>query len=200
MTSPLTHLPAPAPSGDPSATCLVECGDETLAQTVQGFLLVFRGRKWAAIARQLRSFDAEEWHGAIVTNYRRELDGLADDRLRDAASLIDALPDDALSRLDAELLDMAGGTLEFYNLLHSTTPFRVRARLQALNVLPMLKWEFVGMDDATDRIRRRIDAGKSVWDAFLAIWQLGGYVLQRFEVGLPFRMYGPSAGLDPSIS
>ncbi len=50
--------------------------------------------------------------------------------------------DIARARFDPDLLDVSGANLEVYNLLHSTTPFRVKVRLQALAVLPMLKWEF----------------------------------------------------------
>ncbi len=156
-------------SSAPLLTVLAEHGQDTLVQSAQGFLLVFRERSPAAIARQLRNFDAEEWRPDIARTFRQELDGLAPERLRDASTLLAECKGDARTRLDTDILDVAGANLEVYNLLHSTTPFRVKARLQALAVLPMLKWEFWQMDDSIDRVRRRIDAGKSVWDAFLEI-------------------------------
>jgi len=176
---------------------LVQCGNETLVRSAQGFLLVFRDRKWPEIVQQLRSFDAEEWHLAILNSYHRELEGLDIERLRNAADLLSSLPSEAHGRLDQNLLDMAGSNLDFYNLLHSTTPFRVRARVQALTVLPMLKWELLSMDDNIDRVRRRIDAGKSVWDAFLEIYPGKVAILKRIAnaaVG-PAAWRGNLAGL-----
>lgn len=158
---------------------LAQCGDELLVRSAQGFLLVFRDRKWSDIVRQLQNFDAEEWHLAMLNSYRRELEGMAVERLRDASDLLAALTPQAYDCLDRNLLDMAGSNLEFYNLLHSTTPFRVKARVQALNVLPMLKWEFLSMDNNIDRVRRRIDAGNSVWDAFLEIYPGKVAILKR---------------------
>jgi len=158
---------------------LAELGADILVQSAQGFLLVFRERSRDAIARQLRSFDAEEWRHGIEKTFRRELEGLALDLLRDAAPLLDACDNEAMARLDADVLNVAGANLEVYNLLHSTTAFRVRARVQALAVLPMLKWEFCRMDDSVDRVRRRIDAGKSVWDAFLEIYPGKAAILRR---------------------
>jgi hypothetical protein len=153
----------------PSLTVLAKHDQDTLVQSAQGFLLVFRARTPADIARQLRSFDAEEWRPGIAKTFRQELDGLLPERLRDASTLLDECKGGARARLDTDILDVSGVNLEVYNLLHSTTPFRVKARLQALTVLPMLKWEFWQMDDSIDRVRRRIDAGNSVWDAFLEI-------------------------------
>lgn len=168
------------PDGDQDAARpLVQLGEHLLVQSAQGFLLVFRGLEWPRIVRQLDTFDAEEWHHTMPKSFHRELAGLDLERLRDAADLLSALVPAALARLDRTLLDMAGGNLDFYNLLHSTTPFRVRARMQALTVLPMLKWEFLGMNDNTDRVRRRIDAGKSVWDAFLDIHPGKAVILRR---------------------
>jgi hypothetical protein len=51
--------------------------------------------------------------------------------------------------------------------------------VQALTVLPMLKWEFLSMDNNIDRVRRRIDAGNSVWDAFLEIYPGKVAILKR---------------------
>jgi hypothetical protein len=158
---------------------LAQRGALSLVQSAQGFLLVFRGRSWAQISQQLKTFDAEEWHHAMPKSFRRELEGLDLEQLRDATELLTVLAPDAQACLDRTLLDVSGSNLEFYNLLHSTTPFRVRARLQALTVLPMLRWEFLGMDDNTDRVRRRIDAGKSVWDAFLEIHPGKAAILRR---------------------
>jgi hypothetical protein len=158
---------------------LAQRGGIALVQSAQGFLLTFRGRTWTQIAQQLKSFDAEEWHHAMPRNFRRELEGLDLEQLRDATEMLAALTPDAQACLDRTLLDVSGSNLEFYNLLHSTTPFRIRARLQALTVLPMLRWEFLGMDDNTDRVRRRIDAGKSVWEAFLEIHPGKTAILRR---------------------
>ena len=175
---------------------LAQCDNEILVRSAQGFLLVFRDRKWPEIVQQLRTFDAEEWHLGMLS-YHRELEGLDIERLRKASDLLAALSSESLSCLDEELLEMAGSNLDFYNLLHSTTPFRVRARVQALTVLPMLKWEFLSMDNNVDRVRRRIDAGKSVWDAFLEIYPGKVAILKRIAnaaVG-PAAWRGNLAGL-----
>ncbi|GAB1394888.1 hypothetical protein MASR1M60_30520 [Rhodocyclaceae bacterium] len=176
---------------------LAQRGAIILVQSVQGFLLVFRGRSWAQISQQLKTFDAEEWHHAMPRSFRRELEGLDLEKLRDATELLMALAPDAQACLDRTLLDVSGSNLEFYNLLHSTTPFRIRARLQALTVLPMLRWEFLGMDDNTDRVRRRIDAGKSVWDAFLEIHPGKAAILRRIAAAeaAPEAWRGNLAGL-----
>lgn len=176
---------------------LAQCGDEILVRSAQGFLLVFRDRKWPEIVQQLRTFDAEEWHLAMLNSYRRELEGLDIDRLRDASDLLSALSPQACDCIDISLLDMAGSNLDFYNLLHSTIPFRVKARVQALSVLPMLKWEFSSMDNNIDRVRRRIDAGNSVWDAFLEIYPGKVAILKRIAnaAASPEAWRGNLAGL-----
>lgn len=161
---------------------LAECGTETLVQSPQGFLLVFRGRKPEALARQLRYFEIDEWRPGLEVEktFEEELEGLAPaERFRDSADILAACPEQALSLLNHDLLNITGPNLEFYNLMHSSSPFRVQARIQALTVLPMLKWEFCGMNRETDRIRRRIDEGKSVWDSFLEIHPGKASVLRR---------------------
>jgi hypothetical protein len=161
---------------------LTELGTETLVQSPQGFLLLFQGRNPDAINRQLRYFDIDEWRPGleIEKTFERELEGLAPaERFRDSEDILKACPDRALSLLNHDVLDITGPNLEFYNLMHSTNPFRVRARIQALTVLPMLKWEFCGMNKETDRIRRRIDDGKSVWDSFLETHPGKASVLRR---------------------
>lgn len=190
-------IPLGDTADDGLAYPLAQCGDEILVRSAQGFLLVFRDRKWPEIVRQLRTFDAEEWHLAMLNSYRRELEGLDIDRLREASDLLSALSPQAYNCLDISLLDMAGSNLDFYNLLHSTTPFRVKARVQALNVLPMLKWEFLSMDNNIDRVRRRIDAGNSVWDAFLEIYPGKVAILKRIAnaAASPESWRGNLAGL-----
>ncbi len=178
VSYPTAHVLTGDPGND-APRLLVQRGAISLVQSAQGFLLVFRGRTWKQIVQQLKTFDAEEWHHAMPRNFRRELEGLDLEQLRDAAELLTGLSPDVRACLDRTLLDVSGSNLEFYNLLYSTTPFRVRARLQALTVLPMLRWEFLGMDDNTDRVRRRIDAGKSVWEAFLEIHPGKTAILRR---------------------
>ena len=181
-----------------SVRVLAELGKDTLVKSAQGFLLVFRGRSPSTIAHKLRSCDAEEWYEGIRTEYQQELDGLAPLSLMyDASPLLATCKHEALAQLDKEILNVTRGNLEFYNLLHSTTPFRTRARLQALTVLPMLMWEFQQMNDTTDRIRRRIDAGKSVWDAFLEIHPGKAAILRRIAAAAsgPEAWRGNLAGL-----
>lgn len=179
---------------------LAETASEILVQSPQGFLLVFSGRKPDDIARQLRYFDIDEWRPGLETEktFERELEGLAPaERLRDSRDILSACPEQTLVRLNQTLMDITGPNLEFYNLMHSTNPFRVKARIQALHVLPMLKWEFCGMNRQTDRIRRRIDDGKSVWDAFLEIHPGKASVLRRIasNKSSPEAWRGDLAGL-----
>ncbi|NBV87279.1 MAG: hypothetical protein EBS01_13695, partial [Verrucomicrobia bacterium] len=122
------------------------------------------------------------WRPGITLEktFERELNGLAPAaRLRNAADILAACSPEALSLLNQDILQITGANLEFYNLLQSTVPFRVKARIQALHVLPMLKWEFHSMSGLTDRIRRRIDEGKSVWDAFLEVHPGKASILRR---------------------
>lgn len=179
---------------------LAELDKEILVQSPQGFLLVFSGRNPDDVIRQLRYFDIDEWRPGleIEKTFERELEGLAPaERLRNSQDILSACPEQTLARLNHDLLDITGPNLEFYNLLHSTNPFRVKARIQALTVLPMLKWEFCGMNRDTDRIRRRIDDGKSVWDSFLEIHPGKAAILRRIAAtkSSPEAWRGDLAGL-----
>jgi hypothetical protein len=179
---------------------LAELETEILVQSPQGFLLVFSGRKPEDVDRQLRYFDIEEWRPGLESEktFERELEGFVPaERLRNSQDILSACPEQTMARLNPDLLDITGPNLEFYNLLHSTNPFHVRARIQALTVLPMLKWEFCGMNRDTDRIRRRIDEGKSVWDSFLEIHPGKASVLRRIAAtkSIPEAWRGDLAGL-----
>ncbi len=179
---------------------LAELDTEILVQCSQGFLLVFSGRNPDEVVRQLRHFDIDEWRPGLETEktFERELEGLAPpERFRDSQDILSACPKQVLVHLNHELLDITGPNLEFYNLMHSTNPFHVRARIQALTVLPMLRWEFCGMNTDTDRIRRRIDDGKSVWDSFLEIHPGKASVLRRIAAtkSSPEAWRGDLAGL-----
>ncbi|MFM8765070.1 MAG: PcfJ domain-containing protein [Spartobacteria bacterium] len=149
---------------------LAELGEEILVLSPQGFLLIFRERTSDMLARQLRYFDAEEWRDPVemVQLFPIELEGLVErERMHDAADLFALCSSEVLALLNQEILNFSGSNVEFYNYIHSSDPFRVKARLQALTVLPMLKWEFANINKVSDRIRCRIDAGQSVWDAYL---------------------------------
>lgn len=146
---------------------LATANDRHLVRSAQGFLLVYRGLGWPEIAQQLRSFDAGEWYLGIETVFRQALAGLDENSMAHAGDLLELAGAAGRARLDPALLDMADGSPAMYNVLHSSEPFRTKARLQALTVLPMLRWELRRLDNTADRVRRRIDAGKSVWEAYL---------------------------------
>ena len=198
LSLPLT--PSSSKQGVARVQFLAELGTDILVLSQQGFLLLFQERSPEEIVFQLRHFDVEEWRPGIAfeKTFERELYGLATSiRSRNAADILAACSPEALSFLNQDILNITGSNLEFYNLLHSTSPFRVKARIQALNVLPMLKWEFYSMGDITDRVRRRIDEGKSVWDAFLEVHLGKASILRRIasaESG-PETWRGDLAGL-----
>ena len=179
---------------------LAELNGEVLVKSPQGFLLIFRERSLEALGRQLRYFDVDEWRPGLEQEktFEQELEGLVPaERLRDAHDILAACPAGAWSCLNQDVLDITGPNLEFYNLMHSSNPFHVRARIQALTVLPMLKWEFCGMNKEADRVRRRIDEGKSVWDSFLEIHPGKASVLRRIAAtkSSPEAWRGNLAGL-----
>ena len=147
---------------------LAELGGEILIQSPQGFLLIFRDRTPENLARQLRYFDIVEWRERREMDlfFPNEFEGLVEpERMHDAADLFALCSSETLAHLNQDILNFSASNVEFYNCIHSTNPFRVKARIQALTVLPMLKWEFFSMNKVSDRVRRRIDAGESVWDA-----------------------------------
>jgi hypothetical protein len=149
---------------------LAELGDEILILSPQGFLLIFRDRSPEILARQLRYLDTAEWRERREMNllFPLELEGLVEsERMHDAADLFALCSSESLALLNQDILNFSNSNVVFYNFIHSTDPFRVKARIQALTVLPMLKWEFACANMVTDRVRRRIDAGESVWDAYL---------------------------------
>jgi hypothetical protein len=185
---------------------LAELGGEILIQSPQGFLLIFRDRTPEILARQLRYFDIAEWRerSDMELSFPIELEGLVEsERLRDAADLFALCSSEAVALLNKDILNFSASNVEFYNYIHSTHPFRVKARIQALTVLPMLKWEFVRINKVSDRVRRRIDAGQSVWDAYLEFHPGKVSILRRLATTqaspAPWRgnLEGLLAELDP---
>ena len=152
----------------PRARRLVQHKNEMLVLTVQGFVLAFKDKTMAEVAEQLRHFDAVEWYSQIEQSFWHELDGLDYALLANAAHLFQAMSDDSRYLLQAHLLEIAQNNLLIYNRLHSADAFRAKARLQAMQALPMLRWEYPYLTKEMDRVRLRIDAGDSVWDAYTA--------------------------------
>lgn len=163
----------------PAPTLLAKIGNQTLVHSAQGFLLVYRGLAWPEIVRQLHNFDAGEWYLGIESVFRQALTGLDEKSMQHATDLLEIMSDEGRARLNPALLNMTNGSPSMYNVLHSSDPFRTKARLQALTVLPMLQWEFHRMDNTADRVRRRIDAGKSVWEAYLDLHPGRTAILRR---------------------
>lgn len=185
---------------------LAESEGEILILSPQGFLLIFRDRTPEMLARQLRYFDTEEWREPVemAQLFPIELEGMVErERMSDAADLFSLCSKEAMALLNQDILNFSESNVEFYNYMHSTHPFRVKARIQALTVLPMLKWEFVSFNKVSDRVRRRIDAGKSVWDAYLEFHQGKVSILRRLATTqanpAPWRgnLEGLLAMLDP---
>jgi len=185
---------------------LAELEGEILVLSPQGFLLIFRDRTPEALARQLRYFDTAEWRepAEMAQLFPIELEGMVErERMREAANLFALCSSEAMAHLNHEILNLSSSNVEFYNYIHSTDPFRVKARIQALTVLPMLKWEFVSFNKVSDRVRRRIDAGKSVWDAYLEFHPGKVSILRRLAITqaspAPWRgnLEGLLAVLDP---
>ena len=185
---------------------LAELEGEILILSPQGFLLIFRDRTPEMLARQLRYFETDEWRDQTEMEllFPLELDGIVDrERMRDAADLFALCSNEAMALLNQDILNFSASNVEFYNYMHSTHPFRVKARIQALTVLPMLKWEFVCFNKVSDRVRRRIDAGQSVWDAYLEFHPGKVSILRRLATTQaspePWRgnLEGLLAALDP---
>ena len=149
------------------------CAKGALALSGSGFAMAFDPKAAQGLCQRLASFDATEWREGIERDYRRELAGFDPALTANPEPLLDELgPEQSgafLSLLDHETFAASGCNFAFYNFLHSPDPFRRRARLQALQALPALAYEFAKGDAQTDRIRRRIDSGKSLWDAVLEI-------------------------------
>jgi hypothetical protein len=185
---------------------LAELEGEILILSQQGFLLIFRDRTPEMLARQLRYFDTDEWREPVemAQLFPIELEGLVErERMRDAADLLAQCSSEAMVFLNQQILNLSSSNLEFYNYIHSTDSFCVKARIQALTVLPMLKWEFSCFNKVSDRVRRRIDAGKSVWDAYLEFHPGKVSILRRLAITqaspAPWRgnLEGLLAVLDP---
>ena len=185
---------------------LAELEGEMLILSPQGFLLIFRDRTPENLARQLRYFDTDEWREPVemAQLFPIELEGMVErERMSDAADLFALCSSEAMALLNQDILNFSASNVEFYNYMHSTHPFRVKARIQALTVLPMLKWEFVSFNKVSDRVRRRIDAGKSVWDAYLEFHPGKVSILRRLATTqanpAPWRgnLEGLLAMLDP---
>jgi len=185
---------------------LAELEGEILILSPQGFLLIFRDRTPEMLARQLRDFDTDEWReqGEMNKLFPMELEGIVErGRMCDAADLFALCSSESMALLNQDILNFSTSNIEFYNYLHSAHPFRVKARIQALSVLPMLKWEFVNFNKVSDRVRRRIDTGKSVWDAYLEFHPGKVSILRRLATTqaspAPWRgnLEGLLAVLDP---
>ena len=185
---------------------LAESGGEILILSSEGFLLIFRDRTPEMLARQLRDFDTAEWRDQVEMDqlFPIELEGMVErERMRDAGDLFALCSSEAMALLNQNILNISASNVEFYNYIHSTNPFRVKARIQALTVLPMLKWEFVSFNKVSDRVRRRIDAGQSVWDAYLEFHSGKVSILRRLALTqaspAPWRgnLEGLLAELDP---
>ena len=185
---------------------LAESGGEILILSPEGFLLIFRDRTPEMLARQLRDFDTAEWRDQVEMDqlFPIELEGMVErERMRDAGDLFALCSSEAMALLNQNILNISASNVEFYNYIHSTDPFRVKARIQALTVLPMLKWEFVNFNKVSDRVRRRIDAGESVWDAYLEFHPGKVSILRRLATTqaspAPWRgnLEGLLAVLDP---
>lgn len=185
---------------------LAESEGEILVLSPQGFLLIFRDRTPEMLARQLRYFDTEEWRDRVEMDYLfpMELEGLVEsERMRDAADLFALSSGESMALLNQDILNFSGSNVDFYNYIYSTNPFRVKARIQALTVLPMLKWEFAIFNKVSDRVRNRIDAGQSVWDAYLEFHPGKVSILRRLATTqaspTPWRgdLEGLLAVLDP---
>ena len=185
---------------------LAELEGEILILSPQGFLLIFRDRTPEMLARQLRYFDTDEWReqGEMDKLFPMELEGIVErGRMCDAADLFALCSSESMALLNQDILNFSTSNIEFYNYLHSAHPFRVKARIQALSVLPMLKWEFVNFNKVSDRVRRRIDTGKSVWDAYLEFHPGKVSILRRLATTqaspAPWRgnLEGLLAVLDP---
>ena len=190
----------------PEIRVLAELGEETLVLSPQGFLLVFQERTPEILARQLRYFDTAEWRERREMDqlFPLELEGLVEnERMWNTADLFAQCSSESLALLNQDILNLSGSNVVFYNFIHSTDLFRVKARIQALTVLPMLKWEFACANRVTDRVRRRIDAGKSVWDAYLEFHPGKASILRRLATTqaspAPWRgnLEGLLAVLDP---
>ena len=185
---------------------LAELGGEVLIQCPQGFLLIFQDRTPEMLARQLRYFDTAEWREREEMDqlFPIELEGMVkSERMREAEDLFALCSKEALAHLNQDILNFSASNVECYNYIHSTHPFRVKARIQALTVLPMLKWEFAHINKVSDRVRRRIDAGQSVWDAYLEFQTGKVSILRRLATTqaspAPWRgnLEGLLAELDP---
>ena len=185
---------------------LAEREEEILIQSPQGFLLIFWDRTPENLARQLRYFDIAEWRepSDMALFFPIELEGLVESkRLRDASDLFALCSSETLAHLNQDILNFSASNVEIYNYIHSTDPFRVKARIQALTVLPMLKWEFFSFNKVSDRVRRRIDSGQSVWDAYLEFHPGKASILRRLATTqaspAPWRgnLEGLLAALDP---
>ena len=185
---------------------LAELEGEILILSPQGFLLIFRDRTPEMLARQLRYFDTSEWRDQVemAQLFHIELEGMVErERMREAADLFALCSNEAMALLNQDILNFSASNVEFYNYIHSAHPFRVKARIQALTVLPMLKWEFVSFNKVSDRVRRRIDAGQSVWDAYLEFHPGKVSILRRLATTqaspAPWRgnLEGLLAVLDP---
>ena len=167
----------------------VFCPKGALALSESGFAMAFDPKAAPGLLQRLARFDATEWRENIENDFKRELAGFDPALTANPEPLLDALgPEQAkafLSLLDPETFAASGCNFAFYNFLHSPDPFRRKARLQALQALPALAYEFAKGDSQTDRIRRRIDAGKSLWDAVLEIHPGSAAALRRIAAAGP---------------
>lgn len=167
-----------------------------LVVSQHGFLLVFTDVPWQNLMINLRPFDLEDWHCDVHNIYAFELEGLDEDRMRDASILLQEVPKANQVYINPELLDLAQGNLNLYNRLHSTDPAKVTLRVQALRSIPFLRWFLAEMDDISHKLRTCIDTQGKLWDAIHAAFPgrkatlkrlaQDPYVLQYWKDGLPY--------------
>jgi hypothetical protein len=158
---------------------LVQRGNDMLVICAQGFLIAFRDRTIDEVVRRLKNFDFEEWYWTLHETSIPELTGICHPLMNDAQSLLEKMSLETRRYLHEEILQLAGTSLLLYNRLLSTNDFHTTARLQAIRALPMLLWELTRMDYPTDQLRKRIDSGQSVWEAYQAYYPCKVALLKR---------------------
>ena len=155
--------------------------DEFLILSSKGFLIAYKNCNVDIIIKQLKNFDAEDWHEKVQENYFCELDGLDQNLMHDAAHLIAEINHELSSIVNFELLNLACGNLYLYNRVFSSNAFKLKARLQAIKVIPLLLYEFGWISPIIDRVLRRIDTGESVWSSYLSFFPGKVVTLKRIS-------------------
>ena len=171
---------------------LVQRGNDMLVISAQGFLIAYRDRTIDEVVRRLKNFDFEEWYCTLKETSLPELSGICHPLMHDAQRLLEIMSKETRRCLNPELLQLAGTNLHLYNRLQSTNDFHTKARLQAIKVMPLLLWEFQKMTYEIDQLRKRIDAGQSVWEAYQAYYPCKVSLLKRIAKAqhIPEEWYG----------